>query len=129
GFWRWRRHRAGPARRSWLRVLLLAAAPIPAVAANSYGGEIIFRVFLFALPFMAIAGAAVFFPSQRTGTSRWTALALGATCLALAAGFCVGNFGQEAIDYFTPGEVAASAWLYRTAPPGTQIVAANSDFP
>ena len=49
--------------------------------------------------------------------------------LVLVTGFCVSNYGSEAENYFSPAEVAASDWLYRAAPPGAQIVAANSNFP
>ena len=62
GFFRFRKHNGAAARRSWRRIALLAAAAFPAAAANSYGGEIIFRVYLFALPFLAVAAAAAFFP-------------------------------------------------------------------
>ncbi|HEY6275762.1 MAG TPA: hypothetical protein VIX86_05480, partial [Streptosporangiaceae bacterium] len=44
-------------------------------------------------------------------------------------GFSLGNYGSDAMNYFSPGEVAASAWLYRTAPAGAEVVAANSNFP
>jgi hypothetical protein len=51
------------------------------------------------------------------------------TVLALVTGFCLANFGDESQNYFTPQEVAASEWLYRTAPPGAQVLGANSNFP
>lgn len=129
GFYRYRHHHNARARRSWFRIALLAAAAIPAVAANSYGGEIIFRVYLFAVPFMAIAAAAAFFPHPRIGRSARTLLVFMVTSLLLLAGFSLGNFGQESVNYFTPREVAASDWLYRTAPPGAEIVGADSNFP
>jgi hypothetical protein len=129
GFFRYRRHHHASQRGKWTSIALLAVAPAPSAAGNAYGGEIIFRVFLFALPFMAIAAAAVFFPHRRAGASAWARLGLIATSLLLVAGFCLGNYGQEAIDYFTPSEVAASQWLYRFAPPGTQVIGADSNFP
>jgi hypothetical protein len=33
------------------------------------------------------------------------------------------------MNYFTPQEVTASQWLYRTAPAGAQVIAVNSNFP
>jgi hypothetical protein len=129
GFWRYRRHHNARARKSWLRIALLAAAAIPAVAANNYGGEIIFRVYLFAVPFMAIAAAAAFFPHPRIGRSIRATLVFMVTTLLLLAGFSLGNFGQESVNYFTPREVAASDWLYRTAPPGAEVIGADSNFP
>jgi hypothetical protein len=137
GFWRFRLHHSAGVRRSWNTLALLAFAALPAAAANSYGGEIIFRVFMFALPFLAVAAAAVFFPwspgahaaSQRRGGRRVAPIALVITCLLFLGGFALGNYGKDAMNYFTPGEVAAAKWLYRTAPRGAQIVAPNSDFP
>jgi hypothetical protein len=161
GYWRFRRHADRAGRRSWNRLLLLTIAAIPSAAANSYGGEIIFRVFLFALPFLAVAAAAAFFPrpatqpaaaqpaaaqptaAQPTTTQPTTGQPAGAgrvrkalpgvvlavAALLLAGGYSLGNYGKEAMNYFTPGEVAASEWLYRTAPEGSKIIAANSNFP
>ena len=129
GFFRYRHHHNARARRSWRRVALLAVAPIPALAANNYGGEILFRVYLFAVPFLAIAAAAAFFPHPRVGRPLRTAVPFAATLLVLSAGYALGNFGQESMNYFSPREVAASDWLYRTAPRGAQIVAADSNYP
>jgi len=129
GFWRYRRRHGAADRRSWNRVALLTIAALPAAAASSYGGEIIFRVFLFALPFLAVAAAAAFFPHPAVGRRGRTSVVLLAAALLLVAGFSLGNYGKEAMNYFTPQEVAAAQWLYRTAPRGAQVVAANSNFP
>jgi hypothetical protein len=129
GFWRYRRHQDAMARRSWNRLAVLAVAALPAAFANSYGGEIAFRVYLFALPFMAVAAAAVFFPVPALGWSRWSAPFLAVTSMALAVGFSLGNYGQEAANYFSPSEVAAANWLYRTAPPGAELISADTDYP
>ncbi len=129
GFFRYRRRHDRRARRAWNRAALLTVAALPAAAANNYGGEIIFRVFVFALPFMAVVAAAAFFPHPGTGRPRFAGLALAGVSLVMMATFAVANYGQEAINYFTPQEVAAGQWLYRTAPRGAEIVAANSNFP
>ncbi|HEY6311551.1 MAG TPA: hypothetical protein VIY52_12220, partial [Streptosporangiaceae bacterium] len=129
GFWRYRRHHDAKARSSWNRLVVLAFAALPAAAANSYGGEIIFRVFLFTLPFIAIAAAACFFPSPERGWSLRSATLLAVTTIVLVVGTTVGNYGQEAMNYFNPGEVAASEWLYQTAPPGSLLIAADNNYP
>jgi GT2 family glycosyltransferase len=129
GFFRYRRRHDRRARRSWNRAALLAVAALPAVAANSYGGEVIFRVFVFALPFMAVTAAAAFFPHPGASRPRLAGIWLAGVSLILVATFTVANYGQEAINYFTPQEVAAARWLYRTAPRGAEIVSANSNFP
>ena len=129
GYQRYRRHHDAQARRSWNRLAVLAVAALPAIAGNNYGGEIIFRVYLFALPFMAVAAAAAFFPAPERGWSPTVAAIFGVTAVMLVAGFSLGNYGQEAMNHFSPKEVAASEWLYRTAPRGSQIVAADENFP
>jgi GT2 family glycosyltransferase len=55
----WRTRRAG---RFESIPALLAIAPLPMVVANSYGGEMLFRVFLFALPGLVILAAAALYP-------------------------------------------------------------------
>ena len=129
GFWRYRRHHDAKARSSWNRLAVLAVAAFPAAAANSYGGEIIFRIFLFALPFMAVAAAACFFPTPERNWSFRSAAIVAVTTFVLVTGASIGNYGQEAMNYFTPGEVAASEWLYRTAPAGALIIAADNNYP
>ncbi|PWT75031.1 MAG: hypothetical protein C5B60_06005 [Chloroflexi bacterium] len=129
GFWRYRRHNDAHARSSWNRLAVLAVAAIGAAGVNSYGGEIIFRVYLFALPFLSIAAAAAFFPSSRAGWSASGVVMPAVTTLALVAGFGLGNYGQEAMNYYSPQVVAASEWLYRTAPPGAMVVAADTNYP
>ncbi|HEY8283017.1 MAG TPA: hypothetical protein VIJ28_01390, partial [Chloroflexota bacterium] len=60
-----------------LACVLLALAPIPMLAANSYGGEMLFRVYFFALPFMAFFVASLVYPSEEAGRSwRTPALAI-----------------------------------------------------
>lgn len=129
GFFRFRWRRGKAARRSWDRLALLGVASIAMVAGNNYGGEIIFRAFLFALPFMAVAAAALFFPRPSPRRRYLAGTALAVTTLLLAAGFFLSNYGTDAGNYFTPQEVTASQWLYRTAPAGAQVIAVNSNFP
>lgn len=108
---------------------LLAACPGVLLAANSYGGEIVFRVFLFALPFLAIAGAYAFFPTHRTGRSVPTLVAFAAASLALNVGMAFAYYGKERTTRFSPNEVAATRWLYDTAPDGALMVSGTLDYP
>jgi hypothetical protein len=129
GFWRYRRHHDKQARSSWNRLVVLVMAALPAVVANNYGGEIIFRVYLFALPFMAVAAAAAFFPTAEKSWSPAPAALLAVAGITLVGGFSLGNYGQEAINYLNPSEVAAASWLYRTAPRGAELISADSNYP
>jgi hypothetical protein len=121
-----RRVRAGIVDRS---TLLLACAPFLMIPANAYGSEMLFRVYFFALPPMALLGAACFLPvpgSWRSGRSR--ALAAGASAL-LVAGLCVAYYGKERLNYFTDDEVRAAEVLYGSAEPGSLLVSGTYDYP
>ena len=124
---------------------LLALVPVPLLAANDYGGEMLFRVFLFGAPFLAflvsgllqppgqpaVVGA---LPSVRARRRRRmrprpaAALSL-VTVLVLGAMFVIAYDGKERMNYFTTDERAASQWLYDTAPRGALITAINSNYP
>jgi hypothetical protein len=129
GFWRYRRCHSKQARSSWNRLAVLATAALPAAGANSYGGEIIYRVYLFALPFMAVAAAAAFFPTAEKSWSPAPPALLAVVTIMLVGGFSLGNYGQEAINYLNPDEVAAASWLYRTAPRGAELISADINYP
>ncbi|MFD8153766.1 glycosyltransferase [Streptomyces sp. NPDC059720] len=135
------RHRARP-------LLLIAAAPLPMVAASSYGSEMIFRVLLFMLPGAAFfaaaailprAGAPAADPAQETGSARSTLPATGrwgsATWVPLGAllvgtlAFVPAYSGKDRINYFPPQEVSLVRQLFDRAPDGSLVVAANRNYP
>jgi len=108
---------------------LLALAPFPLIAAQSYGGEMLLRVYLFALPFMAFFVATIAYPHEGVGSSwRTTATILTISLLAMGA-FFVNRYGNERQDYFTPAEVQAATFLYDTAPKDSLILAGTVKAP
>lgn len=108
---------------------LLAIAPVPVVAINDYDGEMVFRIYLFALPFLCFFAAAAFFPTKRAGRSWVTWLALPIVLLMLIPGFLVSYYGKEQANYFSQGEAGASIFVYGIAPRGSLIIGATRDFP
>jgi len=103
----------------------LAFSPFLILGAQSYGGEAIYRVFLFSAPWCAllIAGALC----ELRLPHRWLltgALSLGALCAGLQ-----GLYGPVRVDAFTPAEVTASRWLYGHIPHGSLIVLPQQNFP
>jgi hypothetical protein len=78
---------------------------------------------------MAVAAAALFFPRPWSPRRYLAGTALAVTTMLLAGGFFLSNYGTDAMNYFTPQEVTAAQWLYRTAPAGAQVIAVNSNFP
>jgi len=65
---------------------------------------------------------------RREGPGAMVALPLVLT-LALAVPFCLAYYGKERMNYFSPEEVAASTWLYDTAPTGSFVLSATASFP
>ncbi|MFI7443305.1 glycosyltransferase [Nonomuraea indica] len=118
-------------RRRWLRrpglpLLMIGLSPLVFLAAGSYGGEIIFRVYLFTLPLTAFLAASVFLPNRRTWV-RVTVLPL--VLLLMVAGFFFGNYGKEQSNYFTLDEVRLVKQLHRIAPDNSLIVAPTFYLP
>ena len=130
GAWRsYRRTRAVP----WPHVLL-ALAPFSLVALQSYGGEILLRVYLFALPFVALLAALAFFPgeqAERATRARrdWAVPGAAALSLLVAVAFLVIRYGNERFESFTDDEVAAVDWVYDNAPAGSRVLALNPSLP
>ncbi|WP_406861292.1 hypothetical protein ABZO31_12895 [Streptomyces sp. HUAS MG47] len=121
--------------RSALPLLLAAAAPVPMFAVNDYGGEMLFRVYLFGLPGTAFFAAAALVPAAgargraaRLGR-RAAAVALPVALLALLAGFLPSYYGKEGMHYAPPAEVALAERAYERAPDGALILATTGSFP
>ena len=115
-------------RRALGRVVIpaaLAFSPFLILGAQSYGGEAIYRVFLFSAPWCAllIAGALC----ELRLPFRWV-LAGGVSLVALFAGL-QGLYGPVRVNAFTPAEVNASRWLYGHVPHGSLIVLPQENFP
>jgi hypothetical protein len=111
-----------------LPVAVLAAAPFPLIGLQSYGGEILLRIYLFALPFMAFFAAAAFFTSARRVSWRST-VAVGIFSAVLMMGFLVARYGNERIDYFTSDEVNAMRYVDDVAPAHASVIGLSRDFP
>ncbi len=116
-------------RRLDLTVGLLAAAPFPLVAFQNYGGEMMLRVYLFALPFMAYLIAALVFTTPSHGRSLLTLAVVVASSAGLLVGFMLVRYGNEKMDYVTDDEYAAVDYLYQVAEPGSLLVAADYNLP
>jgi hypothetical protein len=112
-----------------LSALTLALVPAAMLFATSYGGEILFRIYYFALPFLALLGAHAFFPSRRASGGAEAAVLAASACALLLAGSCVAYFGKERFHRFTHDEVHASRWLHQAAPAGALLVSGTFDYP
>jgi hypothetical protein len=108
---------------------VLAVAPFAMLILTSYGGEILFRVYFFSLPFFALLAAGLFYPGGEAGGSRLAGTATAFVSGALLAGLLVGYYGKERQNHFSNDEVRAAQYLYATAPPGSLLVSGVSNYP
>jgi hypothetical protein len=114
----------------WVRrtgLPLLVCSPFLLLAVNSYGGEMIFRAYLFALPAAAFLVAALIF--GRGDRFRLRTLAAYPLLLAMIGSLTFAYYGKEAMNEFTPEEVAAARYAIAVAPPGSQFVSLGSAVP
>jgi hypothetical protein len=131
----WRRGRLD------IRVVLLAVTPLLLFPAQVYGGEMLIRVSLFALPFIALQACSILLPADGStrpsslateGSRRPSSLAAGGlvlTCFLLAVLTVTGRFGNAQYDVFTDAEIAAVDAAQRLAPPGSVIISAAHPTP
>jgi hypothetical protein len=100
----------------------LVAAPFLGVALQSYGGELLLRVFLFSLPFACglIALGLVHVALPRRTVPGY--VGLGLALLALVPCFVLARYGSERSDQVYAEDVAAERFLYATVPAGAQVV-------
>ncbi len=121
-----RRTRLGE-RSRW--IVGLAAAPTALLLLSSYGGEIVFRVFLFALPFLAFLAASLFFPAGHTGKDRSTTAALVVALPVLTGALFLAAFGGDQRGVFSDDEIAAAT--LSTAPDDARalVIEGSRDYP
>lgn len=135
-----------------LRPVLLAAAPFPMLALGSYGGEMVLRIYLFSLPFMAyLAATALYSPVTRPEwvnvpvrsstplftyaptpqtPGRWEAAGSLLMGVVMVGGLFFSAYGNERTNRVTPRDVKAAEYLYTYAPPESAIVTFSVDsFP
>ena len=111
-----------------LRAVALALTPFVLFPAQSYGGEILLRVALFALPFMAyLASEALLGGRRRLRPVRL--IAIGVVCALLAVGSITARFGNARFDMFTPAEVQATQKLYAIVPPDATLISGAHPTP
>jgi O-antigen/teichoic acid export membrane protein/aminoglycoside phosphotransferase len=98
---------------------VLVMAPVALFAAGDYDGEMVFRIYLFALPFLAVLAARAFGPRP---------LALGAAVAALLGLFLFAYYGKDHQYVFTRSELAAARFVYEGDGP-TLLVEGTPSYP
>jgi GT2 family glycosyltransferase len=95
-------------------------APVLVAGVQSYGGEGMYRAYLFALPWLAFfaAWACIRRPTRRERL-RMKRRRMGLATTVLTAFLLFAYFGQELANHIAPSEVRAAEWYERNAPPGS----------
>ncbi|MCS6582694.1 glycosyltransferase [Curtobacterium citreum] len=118
-------------------LLATAASPISLLVATNYGQEGVFRVVLFATPWIAILAAALPMPAGRFAPvgavlqrgMRPSAVRFAVAGAAVAALVAIGAFGQTSLDWnrvMTRSQSAATQYYDRTAPAGSVMLLTGS---
>lgn len=112
-----------------LSLIVLAVAPMPLVALQAYGGELVLRLYLFTLPAAAflVAGLVYGRPGPSPSRIRQGLTVVVATALVLT--FFVTRYGNERTDLMTAAEVQAVERVYALAPEGSLLAVAYDNLP
>jgi hypothetical protein len=116
-------------RRFDLLAMFLAAFPLFMLALYAYGGEMLFRSYLFSLPFMAFFAAASIYPTPASSTSWKTVIVTALVSCIFLVGFSFAYYGKEQQSYFTQNEVDAAQYLYKVAPKGSLLIEGSWNHP
>ncbi|NMO90350.1 hypothetical protein [Actinomycetospora sp. TBRC 11914] len=120
-WWRWRQRRE-------LVVLALAAVPVTIVLLQSYGGEVLLRILLYGLPFLAVLGT----EALRVLHRRWTSVALpvfAAGMVLLCAAVVVLRGGNDVYLSVRPHDVQVVRETIEAAPAGTSVYTLGDHAP
>jgi hypothetical protein len=108
---------------------VLAVAPLPLLVLQGFGGEVLLRVYLFGLPFVAFFIATLFYPSLTSRATAITTTAVAVVCLTVLGCFLFARYGDEKINQFTESELQVIDRLYDVAPAGALLVAGSVNVP
>jgi len=122
-------HRMRAGRSEWA-LAALVIGPVLALGGQSYGGEGVFRVYLLALPWLALFAAAAVVPRpsaiRRRHRVPWRlVLASGLMAALLMPAY----FGLELVNRVTRDDVQAATWWEEHAPAGSLLTYAAPNFP
>jgi hypothetical protein len=107
---------------------VLAFAPFALLLGQNYGGEAIYRVYLFSTPWCAYLVCRMALRARQM--PKVVGLVAASVLVSAAALVGIqGEHGQLSFDQFTPTEVAATQFVYTQAPIGSTILTAAPNLP
>ena len=114
--------------RDWTAIILLIS-PVLLVVGNEFGGEILFRAFLFAVPFLALFASWALLGRRFESHQNLRAAGLAAMSCLLFLGFMAAHFGKDRSYHFSKAEIAASTFLAEHAVEPTLLATGNGNYP
>ena len=111
---------------------LLGFLPMTTLVAGNYGGEAIYRVFAFSIPFVALLVGSVWAGLISRVRRRWgipTMLASGALLAAIMLAGLQGLQGQVYVNQMSATDIDASEYFYAHARPDSGLVLVAPNFP
>jgi hypothetical protein len=136
---------------SWLRgrtdwtMAALCVAPVSLAAGQSYGGEVILRIFLFSLPAACVLIAGTLeLPDRQSRNARdgipTTGLAgprpsrvamagVAAVGILLVGLFPLTRWGNESFEAIAPEDMAVAQWVVDNVPTGSTLLVPDTDTP
>jgi hypothetical protein len=108
---------------------VLALAPLPLLLFQGVGGEVLLRVYLFGLPFVAFFVATLFYPSLTSRATALTTTSAALVCLSVLGCFFFARYGDEKLNQFSESELQVIDRLYEVAPAGALLVTGTVNVP
>ena len=112
-----------------LPAILLAASPVIVLFLNSYGGEALFLVYFFMLPYLCFLAACTILPGDETGRGWLQSIAVGGLSVIMLVAFLFAYYGKERQYSFSKAEVEAAEYLYSHAVPNSLLVEGSRNYP
>jgi hypothetical protein len=120
-------------RRLDLTALMIMLSPGVLLLLTAFGGETLFRIFLFAAPGLVYfaAYAVRTLPDSLPPHRRMFGVGLlsAVTTALLLPGFLLGYFGKDQGNYFRVEEIQAAQWVGDQALPNSVLVVGNMNYP
>ena len=113
--------------RTW-SLAILALAPFGLPFLQPYGGEIVLRVYLFALPGVAVLVASLILAAAGSAERRVAAVVLLVT-VGLMGAFLVTRHGNDRVWLFSRDEASIVDRVYDIAAPGSVLAAPSTTLP
>lgn len=105
-----------------LTTIILALAPMFLPILQSYGGEVMLRVYFFSLPYIVFLAAALFFSHPSIGTTWQMKTLIVIVSAFLSTCLIISYFGNEKSNYISRNDVEALEFIYDQLPHGSQIL-------